>query len=164
MGLLCYVTFYLVCELLNYTVLGTALGPTLTIGMRAFGPGISQMLFSTGHQHSSTELKFQDFSNQGFGTIVGTMGSALTLAWPNPHVYVPTKSTVAKTRDSLVAGVLIVHSEVLFELSLQSWSQECQVIVFVASRRSFSFSFLFVWPLRHNCRFRLTSLCKPPTG
>ena len=125
MGLLCYVTFYLVFELLDYIVFGTALGPTLTMGLRAFGPGISQMLFSPGHQHSSTELKFQDFSYQGFGTTVVTMGSALTVTWPNPHVYVPTKSTVTKTRDILVAGALIVHSEVLFELSLQSWSQEC---------------------------------------
>lgn len=110
------------------------------------------------------EVKSQDCNNHGSGPAVGVMGATLTLSWPNPHVYVPTKSTVAKTRDSLVAGVLIVHSEVLFELSLQSWSQECQVIVFVASRRSFSFSFLFVWPLRHSCRFCLTSLCKPPTG
>ena len=29
------------------------------------------------------------------------MGAALTLAWPNPHVYVPTKSTAATTRPVL---------------------------------------------------------------
>ena len=44
---------------------------------------------------------------------MGATGAALTLVWPNPHAYVPTKSTAAKARPILVAGALAVHSDVL---------------------------------------------------
>ena len=43
---------------------------------------------------------------------MGSMGAAQTLTWPNPHVYVPTKSAGAKARLVLAAGALI-HSDVL---------------------------------------------------
>jgi len=33
MGMLCCVTFYLLCELSDYTVVGTALGSMLTVSM-----------------------------------------------------------------------------------------------------------------------------------
>ena len=35
------------------TLVGTALGPTSTMGILAHGPGISHMLFSLGHQQRS---------------------------------------------------------------------------------------------------------------
>ena len=35
------------------------------------------------------------------------MGAAQTLAWPNPHIYVPTKSIAAKARPVLAAGALV---------------------------------------------------------
>ena len=63
MGVLCGVTFHPLCKLSDYTVVGTALGPTLTVGMLAIGPGVSQMLFSPGLQHGSTEVRSQDCSN-----------------------------------------------------------------------------------------------------
>ena len=122
MGVLCCVTFHLLCELSDYTVFGTALGPTLTIGMLAIGPGVSLKLFSPGHQHRSTEVRSQDCSNYGSGPTVGTMGAAQTLAWSNTHMYVPTESTAAKDRPILAAGGLVVCLDVLQELSLQSWS------------------------------------------
>ena len=41
----------------HVTLAGTDLGPTSTMGMTAHGPGVSQMLFSPGHQHRSPELR-----------------------------------------------------------------------------------------------------------
>ena len=35
------------------TLVSTALGPTSTMDILAHGPGVSQMLFSPGHQHRS---------------------------------------------------------------------------------------------------------------
>ena len=43
---------------------------------------------------------------------MGVMGVAQTLAWPSPHVYGPTKATVAKARSALAVRAL-VHSDVL---------------------------------------------------
>ena len=122
MGVLCCVTFHPLCELSDYTVVGTALGHTLTMGMLAVGPGVSQTLFSPGHQHRSTEVRSQDCSNYGSGLTVGTMGASQTLAWSNTHTCVPTESTAAKDRPILAAGGLAVCLDVLQELSLQSWS------------------------------------------
>ena len=113
MGVLCCVTFHPLCELSDYTAVGTALSPTLTMGMPAIGPGVSQALFSPGHQHRSIEVRSWDGSTRGSGPTVGTMGAAQTLAWPNPRVYVPTKSTAATARLTLAAGALIVRSDVL---------------------------------------------------
>ena len=48
MGVLCCVTFHPLCEFSDYTVVGTALGPFLTVGIPAIGPGVSQTLFSPG--------------------------------------------------------------------------------------------------------------------
>ena len=113
MGVLCCVTFHPLCELSDYTAVGTAYGPTLTMGMLAIGPGVSQTYFSPGHQCRSTEVRSQDCSNHGSGPTVGAMGAALSLAWPNPPVYVPTKSTAAKARPVLAVGALVVRSDVL---------------------------------------------------
>ena len=46
MCVLCGVTFYLWCELSDYTVVGIALCPTLTVDMPVTDPVVSQMLFS----------------------------------------------------------------------------------------------------------------------
>ena len=40
------------------------------------------------------------------------MKAAETFAWPNPHGYGPSNSTVAKARSILAVGAL-VHSDVL---------------------------------------------------
>ena len=112
MGVLCCVTFHPLCELSNYTVVGTALSPMLTMGIPTIGPGVSQTLFSPGHQHRSTEVRSQDCSNHGSGLIVGAMGEVQTLAWPNPNVYVPTKPTTAEARSILAVRTLI-SSDVL---------------------------------------------------
>ncbi|XP_007469854.1 PREDICTED: disintegrin and metalloproteinase domain-containing protein 5-like, partial [Lipotes vexillifer] len=70
--------------LTSYTVVGTALGPTLTVGVPAVGPGVSRTLFSPGHQSRSTEVRPQDCSNHGSGPAVGATGTAQILACPNP--------------------------------------------------------------------------------
>ena len=45
-SVLCGVTCHLLCWLTKYTVVGTALGPTSTVGMPAISPGVTQALFS----------------------------------------------------------------------------------------------------------------------
>ena len=45
------------CVLTKCTVVGAALGPTLTVSMPAVGPGVSQVLFSRGLQHRATEVR-----------------------------------------------------------------------------------------------------------
>ena len=165
MVVLCCVTFHPLCELSDYTAVGTALNHTLSMGMPAIDPGVSQMLFSPGHQHRSTEVRSQDCSHHGSGPSVCAMGGAAqTLAWPNPCVYVPTKSTAAKVRPVLSAGAFIVCSDVLQVLSLQSRSQGCHSVVRAAARRDFSFSSLVAQPLGLSCGFSPTSSCGPPTG
>ena len=62
-ALLCHLTP--VCEVSDCTAVGTALCPTLTMSMLATGPGISQTLFSPGHQCRSTEVRSQYCSNHG---------------------------------------------------------------------------------------------------
>ena len=89
------------------------------VGMPAIGPDISQVLFSPGHQHRYTEVRYLDYSNHGSGPAVGAMGAAQVLAWPNSFMFMPTKSTVAKARLLSVVGAL-AHSGVWQGLSLQS--------------------------------------------
>ena len=74
------------------------------------------------------------------------MGAAQTLAWPNPHVYVPTKSTAAEARPVSALGALIVCSDILQVLSLESWLRACKSVVCTAMRRDFSSSSLVVQP------------------
>lgn len=38
------------------------------------------------------------------------IGAAKTLAWPYPHMLLPTEFTAAKARPVLTVGVLIVYS------------------------------------------------------
>ena len=164
MGVLYCVTFHPLCELLDDTVVGTALRPTLSVVMQAIGPGVSQALFSSVHQCRSTEVRSQDCSNHGSGPTVGAMGATQTLAWPNSHVYVPTMSTAAIARPVLAAGVLIVCSDVLQVLSLQSQLQGCKSTVCAAVRRDFSTFSLVAWPLGLSCGFSPPpSACGPPT-
>ena len=82
MGVLCCVTFNPLCVLSGHTVVDTALGPTLTVGMLVIGPGVSQTLFSQGQQHRSTEFRSQECNNYGSGPAVDAMGQ-LRL-WPGP--------------------------------------------------------------------------------
>ena len=50
--------------------------------MLAIGPDVSQMLLSPGHQHSSIEVRSQDFNNPGYVSTVGVMGASQIVAWP----------------------------------------------------------------------------------
>ena len=64
MKVLCYVPLRPLCRLTKYTVVGTALSPALTVGMLAIDPVDSQVLFSPGHWHRSTEVMSQDCSSR----------------------------------------------------------------------------------------------------
>ena len=62
------------------TLVGTALGPTLTMGMMAHGPGGSQMFFLQGHQHRFSEVRSWDCLGCAAESAVvlrGTSGSVL---------------------------------------------------------------------------------------
>ena len=75
-NVLCRVPFHLFCRLAKYTVVGTALGPALAVGMSAFSPDDSQVLLSPGHWHRSTEVRPLDCSNHAPGPTVGAMEAA----------------------------------------------------------------------------------------
>ena len=55
---------------------GTVLGPTLTEGMMARGPVVSQMLFSQGHQRRFSEVRSWDCIQRGAGATVVLWGSS----------------------------------------------------------------------------------------
>ena len=124
MNVLCCVPFQPFCGLTKYTVVGSALGPTLTVGMLAIGAGDSQVLFSPGHQCRSTEVTSQDCSSHARGPTVGAVEAAQTLAWPHPHAYMPTKPTAAKARPVPAKGALVL-SDVLQVLNLGRFQRRC---------------------------------------
>ena len=156
-NVLCSVPFRPLCGLTKYTVVGTALGPTLTMGMPAVGSGDSQALFSPGHWHSSTEVRSQDYSSRAPGPAV-ELWKQLRLAWPNLCMYVPTKPTAAKARLVPPAGALVL-SDVLQALNLGSHQRRCNSAVHAAVRRDFSSSSLVTRPLGFSCGFSPTSVC-----
>lgn len=80
-GVFCYVIFNLLCKLSDYSVVGTAFGPSLTVGLLAIGPDVSQMLFLPGHQHRSTEVRFKSCSNMNMDLLWALCGQ-LRL-WPD---------------------------------------------------------------------------------
>ncbi|KAJ8781437.1 hypothetical protein J1605_007697 [Eschrichtius robustus] len=131
--------------------------------MPAIGPGVSQALFSPGHQCRSTEVISQDCSSRVPGPTVVAVEAAQILAWSNPRVYVPTKPTAAKARPVSATGAL-VHLDVPQLLSLQCRQRGCKSVVPAASRRDFSSSSLVALPLGLSCGFSPTSVCVPPTG
>ena len=139
------VPFHPLCRLTKCTVVGTALSPTSTVGILAVGPGVSQALFSPGHQHRSTEVRFQDCSSHAPGPAMGVMHAAQILAQPSPCVYMPTKPTAAGARPTPAAGALI-HLDIPQTLSLQSQQRECKSVVPAAMRRDFSSSSLVHGP------------------
>ena len=126
---------------------GTPLGLTLTMSMLAICPGVSQVLFLPGHQHRSTEVMSQNCSSLATGLTVGAMDAAQTVAWPNPHMYMPTKSTAAEARAIPAAGALIILSDILQALNLGCHQWRCNSIVCAAVRREFGSSFLVTQPL-----------------
>ena len=145
-GVLCYVTLHLLFKLLDHTVLSTSLSPILTMDMPAIDPAVSQALFLAGHQHWSTEVRSHDYSKSWIWTHCGQCGGISDsglVQLVSVHVH---KSTAAKARPILTTGVL-VPSDVLQALSLQSWSWRCQSMICLAVRRDFSFSSLVVFSL-----------------
>ena len=105
---------FLLYELSESTAVGTAVGPTLTVDMPAFGLDDSQALFSPGHQCRSTKVRSQDCSIHAPGPSVGAIEAACTLVWPNSHVYMPTKATAAKPPSSPIPDARVIFlSDVL---------------------------------------------------
>ena len=77
MNVLSCVPFHALCGLTKYTVVDTALGPALTMGMPVIGPGDSQALFSPSHWWRSTEVRSQDCSSRAPRLSVGSSSSDL---------------------------------------------------------------------------------------
>ena len=132
------------------------------MGMLAIGPGVSKALFSLGLQCRSTKVRSQDCSHRAPAPAGGVTEAPQTLAWPNPHLYVPTKPTAAKARP-VSAAVALFHLHVLQVLNLQSRQRGCKSVVPAATRRDFSSSSLDAWPLGLSCGFSPTSVCGPLT-
>ena len=92
--------------LTSHSCFDTARVSTLTVGVLAIGPGISQALFSPGHLCRFTEVRSLDCSNRAPGPAVGVTEEAQILAWSNPYVYLLTKPTSAKARPISAVGEL----------------------------------------------------------
>ena len=98
-SMLCCVTFSWLCWFTEYTVVGTSLSPTLTVGMSVIGLGVSQAFFF--FTRPSVQINWDHYKERSIhtpGTAVGSMEAAQSLVWSNTHVYMPTKSTFAKAR------------------------------------------------------------------
>ena len=85
--------------------------------MPAVGASVYQMLFLPSHQHRSSYVRPQSYSNHGSGPTVcsqtlPTVGAAEALAWPNTHMYVTTKSKKTKARHILAAEALVFLPDV----------------------------------------------------
>ncbi|ELR60503.1 hypothetical protein M91_04468 [Bos mutus] len=94
-GELCCVTFHQLCELSDYTAVGTAVSLTLTAGVQSAGPGVSLALFSSGHQYKSTEGRSQDHTDHGSGPTVVQGQHTLH----SERVYQPLVDLQPKVRD-----------------------------------------------------------------
>ena len=84
----------------------------LTVGMSVIGPGVSQVLFSPGHQHGSTAVRTQDCSIWAPWFAGATMKAAQTVAYPSLCIYAPTKPIDAKATPLSATGALDVISDV----------------------------------------------------
>ena len=99
------------CVSLMWPCVGTALGPTLTVGMPAHGPGVSQMLFSVGHQHRSSEVRSQNGIHHGAGPTVVLWQLRL---WPGPAPWCRSPQSLQLLKlHAVTRGALVVHSNAL---------------------------------------------------
>ena len=133
MSVLCCVTFHPLCEFTKYTV--------ATV-MLEICSGVSQALFSPGHQCRSTEVGPRTAIIVPLGLpAVGAMKASQTLAWTNLHLYVSIKPTDAKARPISAMGALIVSWDILQAPDLQSqrWRYKS---VDPAARQRFQLFFL----------------------
>ena len=104
MSVLCCVTFHPLCGLTKYTVVGTALGPTSTVGMLVIVPGVSQMSFLPGHQHRSSELMSQNCRSCAPGLATGAVEAAQTLPGPAPACTHPQSPQLLRSDPSPPPG------------------------------------------------------------
>ena len=120
--MLCCVTFQPLCVLTSYSFFDTALVSTLTMGVLAIGPGVSQALFSPGHQHRSMEVRSQNCSNWALYQLWVLLGLLSILTGPtltckctqSPHLLI---------RHISAVGALVVGLDVLQALSIFSQFQ-----------------------------------------
>lgn len=112
------VTFSSLCGLIQFTLVGAALSPNLNIVISVIGSGVSQVLFSLGHQCNSTEIRTQDCNIYALGSAVGFMEAYQTLVCSDLCLYMPTKSTAAQNRPVLSVVALSVPLDVLPVLNL----------------------------------------------
>ena len=136
---------FMPCASSRVTLVGTALGPTLTMGMMGHGPGVSQMLFSPGHQHRSTVVSCPRCTFIVELDPLQCYGGNLDATWPNRLMGMPTKSTIAKARLVLTARASF-PSRCSVGAEFTKPVVGCNTMVCTAARRDLSFSFLVVGP------------------
>ena len=91
------------CGLKEYTIVGTALSPTLIMYlMSVFGPGYLSDVVCIRSAVRSTEVRTQDFSIHAPKPTVGFMEAAQILAWATPIFTCPQSPQLLKSYLSQV--------------------------------------------------------------
>ena len=134
-----------VVRALMWPCVGIDLGPTWTMGMMALDRGVSQMLFSPGHQHRSTVVSCPRCTFIVELDPLQCYGGNLDATWPNRLMGMPTKSTIAKARLVLTARASF-PSRCSVGAEFTKPVVGCNTMVCTAARRDLSFSFLVVGP------------------
>ena len=157
---LCCVPFTC-CVGLQSIISGTALGPALIMGMLTVDLGDSQALFTSGHQHKSTEVRSHTALVIHVNPL-GKYGGRLDYSLVQLPYYMPTKPTAAKARAVSTAGALVVYLAVPKLLNSGSCQWKCNSEVRAVARR-FQLFFGNMNP-ELSCGFRSNSSCVLSTG
>ena len=115
------------------------------MGMMALDRGVSQMLFSPGHQHRSTVVSCPRCTFIVELDPLQCYGGNLDVTWPNRLMGMPTNSTIAKARLVLTARASF-PSRCSVGAEFTKPVVGCNTMVCTAARRDLSFSFLVVGP------------------
>ena len=115
------------------------------MGMMALDRGVSQMLFSPGHQHRSTVVSCPRCTFIVELDPLQCYGGNVDVTWPNRLMGMPTKSTIAKARLVLTARASF-PSRCSVGAEFTKPVVGCNTMVCTAARRDLSFSFLVVGP------------------
>lgn len=158
-NMLCSVPFTC-CVGLQSIISGTNLSPTLIMGMLSVDLGDSQALFTSGHQHKSTEVRSHTALVIHVNPL-GKYGGRLDYSLVQLPYYMPTKPTAAKARAVSTAGALVCLA-VSKLLNSGSCQWKCNSEVHAVARR-FQLFFGNMNP-ELGCGFRSNSSCVFPTG
>ena len=141
MSVLCCAPFHPLCELTKYPIIGTALSPTLTMGMLTIGPGDSEVLFSPATDadplRSGPRTVVIIYVPEPAVGGVGAVEAAQTLAWPNPCSVCPQSLQQLKPAHPSCRSTCCPF-RCLQVLNLGSCQWRCNSEVHTEARRDFS--------------------------